>query len=407
MNQLEVNKIRADFPILNSKINDKSLIYFDNAATTQKPQIMIDTVVNYYTKENSNTHSQHFLAEQITFKVDQTRQQILDFVKADKKIYSVVFTKNATEAINLVASSISKLLQKPSKIVLTTAEHHANLLPWQRLAKENNHDLEFIQILEDGNWDLKNIETLLDTPTKLVALNWVSNVLGVINPIQKIVDICNQNQVYSIIDATQAVPHLELDLDKVKPDFLAFSGHKIFGPTGIGVLIAKTELLDKMAAYQVGGEMVFSSSLLESTYQTGYQKFEAGTPNLAGIVGLSTSLKYLADLKSSFDIYFFEKQLYQKLRTNLKRINDLKLIADTDNKIPLISFYHPKINDYDLGVFLDLAGVATRSGRHCAEPLHTILGINSSTRASLAFYNTASEIDNFCNYLEQAISKLK
>lgn len=407
MNQLEVSKIRADFPILNSKINDKSLIYFDNAATTQKPQIMIDTVVNYYTKENSNTHSQHFLAEQITFKVDQTRQQILDFVKADKKIYSVVFTKNATEAINLVACGISKLLQKPSRIVLTTAEHHANLLPWQRLAKENNHDLEFIQILEDGNWDLKNIETLLDMPTKLVALNWVSNVLGVINPIQKIVDICNQNQVYSIIDATQAMPHLELDLNKVKPDFLAFSGHKIFGPTGIGVLIAKTELLDKMAVYQVGGEMVFSSSLLESTYQTGYQKFEAGTLNLVGIVGLSTSLKYLADLKSSFDIYFFEKQLYQKLRTNLKRINDLKLIADTDNKIPLISFYHPKINDYDLGVFLDLAGVATRSGRHCAEPLHTILGINSSTRASLAFYNTIYEIDNFCNYLEQAISKLK
>jgi len=407
MKQISIEQIRQDFPLLNQKINGKPLIYFDNAATTQKPQIMIDSLVKFYTQQNSNTHSQHSLAEDISHQIDQIRIQILNFIQADSSEYSIIFTKNATEAINLVASSFGSILEKNERIILTQAEHHANLLPWQRLSKNNNLNLDFIKITADGLWDLSNLDTLLQKPTKFVCLNWVSNVLGVINPINKILEIASKNNIYSLIDGTQAIPHLEIDFRKFKPDFFVFSGHKIFGPTGIGVLVAKTSILRQMPAYQVGGEMVKQATLFDSLYQDGYQKFEAGTLNLAEIVGLSTSLEYFKNLLGKFDIFEYEQQLKNRLLENLNRISGIKILANHNNQIPLVSFYHNRVNDYDLSVFLDLKGVAVRSGRHCAEPLHNHFELNSTTRASLCLYNTFKEIDNFSNYLEEAINKLK
>lgn len=403
---MNISDIRKDFPILNTKINGNSLIYFDNAATSQKPQSMINSLVNFYQFENSNTHSNHFLASNLTQKIEDIRTQILEFVKADPKIYSVIFTKSATEGINLIANGFSKILEN-SRILLTEAEHHSNLLPWQKIAKINNSRLDFIKILENGDWDLSNIEKLMDTPTKLVSINWVSNVLGIINPVQKLVELCQQKDIFSVIDATQAIPHLDINLTDFQPDFLVFSGHKIFGPTGIGVLIVKTKILDELEVYQTGGEMVKSATLMSSQFYSGYQRFEAGTLNFAEIIGLSESLKYISELKLKQDIFEYETKLFEKLFSNLKSITGLKIIGDSNNKIPLIAFYHPSINDYDLSVFLDLKGVAVRSGKHCAEPLHKVFNLNSSIRASLAFYNTFEEIDNFTKYLDEAILKLK
>lgn len=407
MNALNIDTIRKDFPILESKVYRKDLIYFDNAATTQKPKVMIDTLVEYYTTQNSNSHSQHFLATNITNKVELVRQQILDFVHADNKKYSVVFTKGATEAINLVASSLGEIITSKDTIILTELEHHANLLPWQSLAKTTGASLDFIKIFEGGELDLQNLEKMLGKSSKLVSFSWVSNVLGIVNDVEKIVNLARQNNVYSLIDATQAVAHLPVDLSKVEPDFLVFSGHKIFGPTGIGVLIAKTVILDKLPAYQLGGEMVQQASLTTSQYYTGHRKFEAGTLDFAGIVGLSASLEYFKNLQQRFDVFGYEKTLFDKLKDNLGSILGLKLIGESSAKIPLVSFYHDDVSSYDLAVMLDLKGVAIRSGRHCAEPLHNILGINSSSRASLAFYNTYEEIDDFTVLLDQAIAKLR
>ena len=402
-------KFTEDFPILNSFINNKKLVYFDNAATTQKPQSVIDTITNFYKFQNANTHSIHFLANSLTLEVQKTREVVQKFLKADS-LEEIIFTKSATESINLVASGLKDLLNLKAgdEIVLTESEHHANLIPWLVLAKKENLNLKFIKIKENGELDLSDLYSIFTKKTKFLSIVYISNVLGIINPIKKIIQkLREKSDAKVLIDGTQAVAHLQVDVQDLDVDFFVFSGHKIYGPTGIGVLYGKQELLEKLQPAEFGGEMIEEVSLSEVSFAKAPYKFEAGTINFAGILGLKSALEYFENLPLK-EVFEYEKELGLYFKERLLQFENVKIYGDLDKdwadlKIPIFSFEVKNINSLDLAMFLDSKGIAVRTGKHCAHPLHQKLGIEATCRASLSFYNTKEEVDYFMECLEKGV----
>ena len=383
---------RQDFPIL-----DK-IIYLDNAATTQKPQSVISAIVDFYTNFNCSTHSSYDLAVNLENKIQETRQKVKKFLKAEKS-EEIVFTSGATDGLNLLAYSLPSVLDlKPSdEILLTEMEHHANLVPWQRLAFEKNLKLQFIPILETGELDLEIFNQLLSEKTKIVSITGVSNVLGVINPTEYIFEMVKKKtSAITILDATQSAPHIPLEVKNT--DFLVFSAHKLFGPTGIGILYGKYDLLNRLKPYKLGGNMIDKVNFQDYSYQDCPIRFEAGTKNFAGIIGLSAALDYL--FPKLIEIYNYENELNIYLENSLAKIPNLHTFTTKNTlKVPSTAFYSEKIHPLDLDERLNLQNIAIRSGNHCCQPLHQKLQIPSTNRVSLAFYNNYQEVDKLVEVL--------
>jgi cysteine desulfurase/selenocysteine lyase len=428
MSLSEIESIRNDFPIL-QRTDQKPFVYFDNAATTQKPQVVVDRIVEYYTNENASSHSVHSLASNLTQNIKKARETVKNFIKA-KSDSEIIFTKSATESINLIANGINSILDLKSgdEILVSKMEHHANLLPWQKLAKDSGAELRFIDFKEDGELDLDSLETLINKRTKLICLVYISNLLGTINPIKEIIQkIRGLSNSLVLIDATQAVQNVDVDVQDLDTDFLVFSGHKIYGPTGVGIVYGKKNLLNLLQPYQLGGDMILEVSLKEAIFQETPYKFEAGTGNFSGILGLKTALDYFqelvlkkfvlspeslallkevnfeSDLKSEFNIFEYQDFLANYLKFRLKKIPGLKILGSSNKRIPTFSFIIENISPLDLDMYLDSKGIATRSGKHCVHPIYKELGYNSSLRVSLAFYNTIWEVNYFIQKLEKAL----
>ena len=401
----DTSKIRSDFPNLQVKVNNKPLVYLDNAATTHKPKVVIEALNNFYASQNSNAHSEHFLASQVTLNYENARENIKKFLNAGDQ-YELIFTKSATEAINLVVSSFGEFLPVKSRILLTEMEHHANLVPWQVVARKRDLNMSFLSVTEAGELDLSELESKFIN-TSLVSFVQVSNVLGTINPATKITSKAHQKNIPVLIDGTQAIQHLEVNVDKLDPDFYVFSGHKVFGPLGVGCLIAKKKYLEKMPPYQTGGDMVKEVFLTHTTYAELPHKFEAGTQNFAGIIALEKALQYLAQLRQNYDLSGYEKHLLELTTSELKKIPGLKIFGDNKIKASIISFYIEGVNNYDLGTLLDLSGIAIRVGQHCTQPLLRKFGLESVCRISPCFYNTEKEILCTVEKIREIVAKLK
>lgn len=399
-------EIRQDFPILSTKINDRNLVYFDNAATTQKPQSLIDSLSEYYSKYNANTHSQHFLASNLTLEYEKVRSQIAHFLGA-KLSNEIVFTKGATESLNLLAYCLETKINPGDEILITQAEHHANILPWQRLAQEKQAKLVVAPILSTGEIDLATFQRLLNPKTKIVAFTHVSNVLGVVNKVNELTRLAHDNKSIVVIDGTQAVPHFKVDLTEIDCDFYIFSSHKVFGPTGVGILYGKQKLLNELKPYQVGGEMVKTVSFETTTYRESPQKFEAGTQNFADIIAFGSSLKYLQNLRQKYDLEDYEQKLLKYATTELLKIDGLTIYGTGGKKIPVISFSIEGVDSLDLATFLDQQGIAIRVGSHCAQPLVGSLGLTSIARISLSFYNTFQEVDFMIQQIHKVLKILR
>ena len=397
--------IIKDFPILNRKINEKKLIYFDNAATSQKPKVVIDALSNFYSNTNANIHrGVHTLSMESTYLYDEAKDKIAEFINAPNS-NSIIFTRGTTESLNLIADSWGQSnLKEPDNIVITELEHHSNIVPWQELIKKTKSKLKYIPINSDGTLNLSNINNIITKNTKLVSMTHVSNGIGTINNIKEIIKIAKSVGAITIIDAAQSAPHMPLDVADLDCDFLTFSGHKMLAPTGIGVLYGKKEILEAMPPYQKGGDMILEVTFNKSTWNEIPFKFEAGTPNIAGAIGLSAATKYLMEIGMQ-NIREHEIELTKYAYNNLMNINGIEILGpeNIDIRAGLISFNIPDIHPHDLGTFLDSKGIAIRTGHHCAMPLIKKLGSHSSARASFYIYNTNHEIDKFTTEINNSI----
>ena len=397
--------IIKDFPILNRKINEKKLIYFDNAATSQKPKVVIDALSNFYSNTNANIHrGVHTLSMESTYLYDEAKDKIAEFINAPNS-NSIIFTRGTTESLNLIADSWGQSnLKDPDNIVITELEHHSNIVPWQELIKKTKSKLKYIPINSDGTLNLSNINTIITKNTKLVSMTHVSNGIGTINNIKEIIKIAKSVGAITIIDAAQSAPHMPLDVADLDCDFLTFSGHKMLAPTGIGVLYGKKEILEAMPPYQKGGDMILEVTFDKSTWNEIPFKFEAGTPNIAGAIGLSAAAKYLMEIGMQ-NIREHEIEITKYAYSNLMNINGIEILGpeNIDIRAGLISFNIPDIHPHDLGTFLDSKGIAIRTGHHCAMPLIKKLGSHSSARASFYIYNTNQEIDKFTTEINNSI----
>jgi cysteine desulfurase / selenocysteine lyase len=402
---LDIIKIRADFPILKSKINGKDLVYFDNGATAQKPQQVIDAIVKYYSEENSNIHrGVHTLSQRATEHYEKARETVCKHINAGSP-NEIIFTRGTTESVNLVAHAFSKFIGKNDEIVISGMEHHSNILPWQVLCEEKGAILKVIPVNENGELIFPEFEKLLSSNTKLIAITHVSNTTGIVNPVKEIIAKAKQKNIPVFIDGAQAIPHMSVDVKDLDCDFYCFSGHKVFGPTGIGVLYVKQNWLDKFSTYQVGGGTIKTVSFEKTEYVEGPLRFEAGTPNIEGAIGLAAALNYIdtIELKNISD---YEHELMHYATQKLKNIEGLKIYGDVENKAAVISFNVKNIHPFDIGTILDKQGVAVRTGHHCTQPLMKHFGIPGTIRASFAFYNTKEEIDVFLIALEKAVNML-
>jgi len=402
----DINKIRNDFPILKLKIRNKDLVYFDNGATSQKPEMVIERMNNYYRTENSNVHrGVHYLSQIATEAMESAREKVRDFIKA-KSITEVIFTKGTTEAINLVASSFGKVfINKGDEIIVSEMEHHANIVPWQMLCEEKGAVLKVARVNDDGSFNLDYFKNLLSENTKLVAVAHISNVMGVINPVKEIIEISHNKNIPVLLDGAQAVPHSLVDVKDLDCDFYVFSGHKMYGPTGIGILYGKEKWLNEMPPYQTGGEMIKDVCFDGTTFNDLPFKFEAGTPMVAEIVGLASAIDYMYSIGIE-NIAKYEHELLIYATEQLSKIEGLKIIGTTKHKASVISFVLEGIHHYDAGSILDQLGVAVRTGNHCAQPLMKRMGIGGTIRASFAFYNTKEEIDVLVKSIEKVKSML-
>ena len=391
---INTQKIKKDFPILQRKVNGKKLVYLDNAATTQKPLAVIEAEANYYRKTNANIHRGiHALAEEATSQYEAARETVRAFIAA-RSVDEIIFTRNATEAINLVSLSWGMANIRPGdEILLTEMEHHANLLPWQRVAKACRARLRFIPVNKDGELDLSGLSSLLTSKTKLVGLPQVSNVLGTINPVKQVVDIAHQMGAMVLVDAAQSVPHMAVNVADLGADFVVFSGHKMLGPTGIGVLYGRRELLEQMEPFLLGGEMIREVSFESATWHDLPWKFEAGTPNIAGAIGLAEAIRYLEKVGMTA-IEQHNRQLVEHGLEVLQQIEGVSILGPgAGQRSGVVTFNLAGVHAHDLATLLDEDGVAIRSGHHCAQPLLKKLGIPAAARASFYFYNTSSDID--------------
>ncbi len=402
LSEFDVWKIRQDFPILTQKVKgNKTLVYLDNAATSQKPQAVIDRVRNFYEAENANIHrGVHLLSERATEEYEHARSKVQRFLHA-KEAKEIIFTRGTTEAINLVAQSYGRTFMKQGdEILISTLEHHSNIVPWQMVCEQTGAILRVIPVSDEGELLFDEFEKLLTEKTKFVALNHISNSLGTINPIKKMIERARHFNVPVLIDGAQAVPHLQIDVQDLDCDFYAFSGHKLFGPTGIGVLYGKAKFLEKMPPYQGGGDMIRSVSFEKTTYNELPYKFEAGTPNIAGAIGLGSAIDYLRniDWETRLD---HETELLEYGHEKLSEIAGLKIIGTAKEKASVISFIIEGIHPHDIGTILDNEGIAIRTGHHCNMPLMKRLGLPATARASMAFYNTKEEIEQLVKGIEQ------
>jgi cysteine desulfurase/selenocysteine lyase len=404
---LDIQKIRADFPVLDQQVNGSPLIYFDNAATTQKPKSVIDALSHYYALDNANIHrGLHALAERATTAYELTRTKIKEFINAPSSD-QIILTAGTTGSINLVAQTFGRAnFSKGDKILISNLEHHSNIVPWQMIAEEKGAIIEVIPVDERGVLDLEAFRNLLDASVKLVAVNHVSNAIGTINPIAEMIQLAHAHGAKVMIDGAQSIAHLDIDVQALDIDFFAFSAHKLFGPTGVGVLYGKRELLESMPPYQGGGEMIKEVSFEGTTYNELPYKFEAGTPNIADVIALSAAIDYVNAL-SKEALFTQELALLAYATEQLSTIPGLKIIGTAPDKIAVISFVIDGIHPQDLGVLLDKFGIAIRTGHHCVQPLMKRFGLPGTCRASFAFYNTFEEIDLFVKALRRSINMLQ
>lgn len=404
----DVQRIRKDFPILHQTIyKNKPLVYLDNAATTQKPQQVINTLTDYYTGYNSNIHrGVHFLSQKASQAYDDVRVKVKDFINAaDER--EIIFTRGTTESINLVASTYGrKFIGKDDEIIISAMEHHSNIVPWQLLCEEKGAKLRVIPMTDEGELVMEEYYKLLNEKTKLVAVVYISNSLGTINPVKEIIDKAHALNIPVLIDGAQAVSHLKVNVQNLDADFFAFSGHKMFGPTGIGVLYGKLNLLEAMPPYQGGGDMIKSVSFEKTTYNDVPFKFEAGTPHIEGVIGLGTAIEYIQSLDESA-VLAYEKELLQYAQEQLSTIPEVQFVGTAKNKTSVISFTLAGINSLDAGIMLDTMGIAVRTGQHCTEPVMDRFCIPGTIRASFSIYNTKEEIDALCAGVKKVISMLK
>lgn len=402
---LDLHKIRADFPILTQQVNGKPLVYFDNGATTQKPQLVLDAITKYYSEINANIHrGVHTLSQLATDAYEVSRGKIQRHLNA-KHAHEIIFTSGTTHGINAVANGFASLLHAGDEILVSAMEHHSNIVPWQMLCERTGAVLKVIPMNEKGELILSEYEVLLSEKTKIVTVNHISNALGTINPVEYIIQKAHEVGAAVLIDGAQATPHLKPDVQAMDCDFYVFSGHKVCGPTGTGILYGKEAWLNKLPPYQGGGEMIATVSFEKTTYADLPHKFEAGTPHIAGGIVLGTAIDYLNEI--GFDaIAAYEHELLEYATQKLLQIEGLRIYGTAAQKTSVISFNVGTIHPYDIGTIVDKLGIAVRTGHHCAQPVMDFFGIPGTVRASFAFYNTKEEIDTFVEALHKAVMML-
>ena len=404
---MDVEKIRKEFPILHQQVNGRDLVYFDNAATNQKPQRVINALIEYYTGFNANIHRGiHTLAEKATKAYEQTRETAKDFIHA-RSMEEIIFTRGVTEGINLVASSYGKaFIKEGDEIIISALEHHSNIVPWQFVCEEKKAKLKVIPVSQAGELDLDAYKTLLTPKTKVVSVNHASNSLGTINPVKEMIRLAHEVGAVVLIDGAQAGAHLNIDVQDLDCDFYCLSSHKMYGPTGTGILYGKKELLEKMPPYQGGGEMIKDVTFEKTTYNDLPYKFEAGTPNIADVVAYRRAMEFINEIGRE-NIAAHEHDLLMYATERVSKLKSIKLIGTASNKVGVLSFTVPGIHHFDIGQMLDARGIAVRTGHHCTQPLMECFGIEGTVRASFSVYNTKNEIDQLVEALERIINFMK
>ena len=407
MNHLDIDKIRAQFPVLDQQVYGKPLVYFDNAATTQKPLCVIERERDYYLHENCNIHrGVHYLSQMATEAYENARKTVAQFINA-RQAQEIVFTRGTTESLNLLATSLGQLLvNEGDKVVVSAMEHHSNMVPWQQMLFRSKGELLVIRMDKNGVLDLNHYEELLKQRPKIVSIAHISNTLGTVNPIKEMIAMAHKYDIPVVVDGAQSMAHQVIDVQDLDCDFYVFSGHKMYAPMGIGGLYGKMEWLEKMPPYQFGGEMVDTVSFEKTTFNKVPFKFEAGTPNVGAALGLETAVKFI----QSFDrqeVEAYEDELLRYATEKLSGIEDMRFIGQAPKRNGLISFVIDGIHPYDLGTIIDKMGVAVRTGHHCAEPVMTFFGIPGTVRASFAMYNTKEEIDIFVKAVDKAANMLR
>ncbi len=404
---IDIEKIRADFPILSRKVNGKPLIYFDNGATAQKPKLVIKAITDYYENKNANIHrGVHTLSQELTVEYEKARSTVQKYLNA-KHPHEIIFTKGTTDSINLVASSFcKKFISTGDEILISAMEHHSNILPWQQACEEKGAVLKVIPINEAGELIISEYKRLLNEKTKIVAIAHISNTLGTINPIEEIIALAHVKNIPVLVDGAQAVAHTAVNVQTLGCDFYCFSGHKLFGPTGVGILYGKEKCLNELPPYQVGGGTIKTVTFEKTEYEGLPLKFEAGTPHIEGGIGLAVAIDYVNTIGlDTIAVYENELQIYAT--QELQKVEGIKIIGTAKNKASVISFVVDGLHPFDIGTILDQLGIAVRTGHHCTQPLMAHYGIQGTIRASFAFYNTKEEIDEFIKGVKTAIKMLK
>ena len=403
----DVAAIRKDFPIMKRMINGKPLVYLDNAASTQKPQQVIDTVNHYYSNDYSNIHrGVHTLSQIGTEAYEAVREKARSFINAGKK-EEIIYTKGTTDGINLIANCYGKrFIEEGDEIIITGMEHHSNIVPWQIMCSERKAMLKVVPIQEDGSIDLNDLKELITPRTKLLSIVYVSNSLGTVNPVNEIIELAHDAGAHILLDAAQAIQHVAIDVQALNVDFLVFSGHKMYGTTGTGILYGKEELLEELPPYQGGGDMIKEVSFEKTTFNDLPFKFEAGTPNIAGIIGLGAAFDYLEELGIE-NIAAYEEQLLNYATEKIKQIDGVRIYGEAPHKSSVLAFLVNDLHPYDIGVILDNLGIAIRTGHHCTQPIMAHYGIPGTCRASFGIYNTVEEVDYFIDSLKRAVNMLK
>ena len=403
---LDIEKIRKDFPILEKEVYGKRYIYLDNAATSYKPLQVLKAVEEVYTQYNGNPHrGAHYMSNQTTVKFEAVRDKVKDFINAEQR-EEVIFTKGATESINLVAYSFGEeFIHEGDEVIVSEMEHHANIVPWQIVCNRKKASVKVLPFDDSGRLMIEKLSDLITSKTKLVAVTMVSNVLGTVNPVEEVIRIAHSKNVPVLVDGAQAVQHIKIDVQKMDCDFLAFSGHKLYGPTGVGCLYGKRKWLDAMPPFLGGGEMIEHVTFEKTTFNVIPYKFEAGTPNFTEVIGMGAAIDYINSIGFE-EIVKYEHEIYEYATSELKAINGLRIVGETDNKSSVISFLVGSIHPYDMGMFLDKMGFAVRTGHHCAEPIMQHFNIPGTVRVSFAFYNTKEEVDLFVAAVKKTTAML-
>ena len=396
-------KIKSDFPTLDQEVNGKQLVYLDNAATTQKPYPVIEAVEKYYKNTNSNIHrGVHTLSQKATEEYEKARIKIANFINSSSE-KEIIFVRGATEAINLVANCyVRPLLNSNDEIIISQMEHHANIVPWQMICEEKKAKLRILPMNLNGELLVDELENMINKNTKFISMNHVSNSLGTINPIKKIVQLAHENKVKIMVDGAQAVQHIPVNLKEIGSDFYCFSGHKLYAPTGIGVLYGKKELLDEMPPYQGGGDMIKSVTFEKTVYNDVPQKFEAGTPNISGVIALGTAIDYIINIGIG-NIANHENELLEYATKEISKIEGIKIIGNAENKASVLSFTIEGIHPHDIGTIMDSEGVAIRAGKHCTDPVMDFYCIPATARASFAIYNTKDDVEKLVSSVKKTI----